>query len=448
MCRSIRTAFRTVGLLLAASVALAAAPPGLIHYQGVLRDASDAPLSGSYDMVFRLYDAPAGGQEILVDSHTSGSGGQVVVSGGLFSAEIGGGDVTDGAGPGTYGSLSDVFRDHASVYLEVEVAGETLLPRTRVLASAYALNADRLDGVDAADLAPVVHAHDGSDITTGTISNNRLDTGPGNGLDADTVDGMHAADFVPAASNAGLLHNVVRQGGTLNWQAASQVALKPGILGFSDGKVRQSTAVLVWDFANGVGELGLDTGIEAANTWYYMYAIPDSGDDDTFSAIASTSKPIEAGGAGPLDYAVHRYMGAFRNDGSSNIRRFYVLDRNRFQYGSSVAEEIFAGPTPVSQGPDFRNLSAFVPETAAAVALWEYHHGLDAWWLAYVDAGGSPAPFLFINHSGSGSVPTFSDGGEYLVPTPTSPKGYWRQWIVATWRNVYVSGWVDEYLDY
>ncbi|HZN02588.1 MAG TPA: hypothetical protein VFD06_03270, partial [Candidatus Polarisedimenticolia bacterium] len=34
---------------------LAADPPALMNYQGVLRDASDLPLSGSYDVTFRLY---------------------------------------------------------------------------------------------------------------------------------------------------------------------------------------------------------------------------------------------------------------------------------------------------------------------------------------------------------------------------------------------------------
>lgn len=323
MRRSTQMAFVAITLLLAANGAIAATPPGLIHYQGVLRDANDAPLSGSFDMVFRLYDAPAGGQEILVDSHTSGLGGQVVVSGGLFSAEIGGGDITDGAGPGTYLSLSDAFRDHAGAYLQVEVSGEILLPRTRVLSSAYALNADRLDGVDAGDLAAAVHAHDGTDITTGKVANARLNTGSGNGIDADTVDGLHASELVPATTNLSLASKAIRQGATLFWESVSQIRIKPGILGFPDGKVRETSVDLVWDFANGTGDLGLDTGIEAANTWYYLYAVPDDGDDDAFTVIASTGSPAQAGGAGPAGYAVHRFVGSFRNGSLSDIRKFY-----------------------------------------------------------------------------------------------------------------------------
>ena len=123
-----------------------ATPPALLNYQGVLRSASDSPLTGTYDMVFRFYDAASAGNEIMIDSHTAVSGGQVTVSGGLFNVQLGGGTITDGAGPGTYTSLANVFRDYAAVFLSVQVAAETLTPRTRVLSAAYAANATHLNG--------------------------------------------------------------------------------------------------------------------------------------------------------------------------------------------------------------------------------------------------------------------------------------------------------------
>jgi hypothetical protein len=39
------------------TAALAATPPALVHYQGVLRNASGAPLDGTYDMIFRFTTA-------------------------------------------------------------------------------------------------------------------------------------------------------------------------------------------------------------------------------------------------------------------------------------------------------------------------------------------------------------------------------------------------------
>ena len=136
-----------VSLAFASAVAaLAAPPPALINHQGVLRDAPDRPLSGTYDMTFRFCDAAVAGNEILVDAHTPGGGSAVVVSGGLFDVTLGGGTVSDGSGPGVYTSFADVFRDHATVYMSIQVGAETLSPRVRIVAAACALNASNPAG--------------------------------------------------------------------------------------------------------------------------------------------------------------------------------------------------------------------------------------------------------------------------------------------------------------
>jgi len=126
-------------------LAFAASPPLLMNYQGVLRDPAGNPISGSRDMVFALYDAAAGGNELFVDEHLTAGSGAVAVSNGVFSTAIGGGSVFDGAGPGTFASLGDVFRRLKTVYLEVRVGGETLNPRIRVVSSAYALDDTTID---------------------------------------------------------------------------------------------------------------------------------------------------------------------------------------------------------------------------------------------------------------------------------------------------------------
>ena len=133
---------------LAAGVSPAVAattPPALLNYQGVLRDAADKPRNGTFDMTFRFFDALTAGNEILIDAHASPSG--VVVVNGLFNVLLGSGTITDGAGAGTYVSLDAVFRDYDTVYLEVQIAGETLSPRTRVVAAPYSLNAANLGGL-------------------------------------------------------------------------------------------------------------------------------------------------------------------------------------------------------------------------------------------------------------------------------------------------------------
>lgn len=142
--------------LLAGTPCFAAGTPiPQINYQGVLRDAADAPLDGDYDMIFRFFSAPAGGDEILVDDWSMGVGGPVHVSKGLFNVALGAGFPTDGAGPGTYTALDQVFRDYSAVFLEVTIEGQVLTPRTLVLSAATALNAHRLDGKGTADFIDV-----------------------------------------------------------------------------------------------------------------------------------------------------------------------------------------------------------------------------------------------------------------------------------------------------
>ncbi|UCF81158.1 MAG: hypothetical protein JSV08_01685 [Acidobacteriota bacterium] len=139
-----------IAMLAAATLAFAqAAPPDLVNFQGVLRDSADAPLDGAYDMVFRFFDDPAAGEEILVDSHEAAGSGAVTVTGGLFNVSLGSGTVTDGSGPsGTYTTLTDMFRDYSAVYVEVQVGADpAMTPRIQVVSAAYALNAGNVGGV-------------------------------------------------------------------------------------------------------------------------------------------------------------------------------------------------------------------------------------------------------------------------------------------------------------
>ena len=86
----------------------AASPPPLVHYQGVLRDNNDKPLTGTFDMTFGFYDAQNAGPQILVDAHTGALA--VGATGGQFNVQLGSGTVSDGSGPGTYTALDQVCR--------------------------------------------------------------------------------------------------------------------------------------------------------------------------------------------------------------------------------------------------------------------------------------------------------------------------------------------------
>lgn len=138
--------FAVAAAIFATGAAFAAQGPAQINYQGVLRDAAGKPRTGSFDMVFRFYDALLAGNEILVDSHEVAGTGAVTATSGAFNVALGGGTVTDGSGPNTYVSLRDVFAQFGTVYLEVTVGGETLSPRTRLLSSAFAIASHGPDG--------------------------------------------------------------------------------------------------------------------------------------------------------------------------------------------------------------------------------------------------------------------------------------------------------------
>jgi hypothetical protein len=142
--------------LAASSAALAVGPPHRINYQGVLRDASGAPRTGSFDMTFRFFDDEDGGAEILVDAHLASGTGAVAALDGLFNVEIGSGNVMDGSAllPGDpYLSLARVFEDFTDVWMEIVVAGEVLVPRVSIVSAPFALQArTALDALNA-DLA-------------------------------------------------------------------------------------------------------------------------------------------------------------------------------------------------------------------------------------------------------------------------------------------------------
>ncbi|HKQ97749.1 MAG TPA: hypothetical protein VJV75_07740 [Candidatus Polarisedimenticolia bacterium] len=135
-------------LLLAAPQSAQAAGPALMHYQGVLRGSSGAPLNGAFDMTFRYFETESGPGELLVETHLAANAQAVTVDKGLFAVTLGSGTMLDGASPGLYLALADVFMNESNVWLEVQIGSETLAPRTRVGSSAYAYSAQDSDWLD------------------------------------------------------------------------------------------------------------------------------------------------------------------------------------------------------------------------------------------------------------------------------------------------------------
>lgn len=85
------------------------------------------------------------------------------------------------------------------------------------------------------------------------------------------------------------------------------------------------------------GDLGLDQGTEAADTWYYIHAIKNTV-TGAVSGLLSINKenPLL-----PTGYDVHRCIGAVRNDGSSNFRTFLQInERVHYAQGVKIANDV------------------------------------------------------------------------------------------------------------
>ena len=104
--------------LLSISTALAAIP-SVINYQGKLTDASDNPLTGSYNFVFKIYDVSTGGTALWSETQNN-----VVVTNGAFNTMLG--SVT---------AINLAFDNQ--YWFEVTVNGEVLTPRVQIGTVAY-----------------------------------------------------------------------------------------------------------------------------------------------------------------------------------------------------------------------------------------------------------------------------------------------------------------------
>ncbi len=121
--------------------------PGVLRqlsfYGSLKTDANIAVTDGVYDIVFKIYDAPTGGNLLWTGTHTAANGNAVTITNGFFNVLL---------GSGTGNTLSLDFNSD-TYYLGLTVGSDMeMTPRERIGASAYAFNADTVDGYHAHDL--------------------------------------------------------------------------------------------------------------------------------------------------------------------------------------------------------------------------------------------------------------------------------------------------------
>lgn len=103
-----------------------ATTPGQVSYQGLLLDDQGQPVTGNVDFVFTLYDADVSGSALWSESHAG-----VAVLDGVYDVVLG--ETTP---------ITPAIVSGGALYLEIEVEGETLAPRQRLVAVPYALQAE------------------------------------------------------------------------------------------------------------------------------------------------------------------------------------------------------------------------------------------------------------------------------------------------------------------
>jgi len=120
----------SAGALPLRAPAAAGTSTGTIAYQGRLADANGIPLTGTYNMIFRLYDAASGGTPLWTEQWTGSNG--VKVSDGLFNVML--------------GSLTPIptslVTDHASLFLGITVGtDDEMTPRVQLGSVPFAVQA-------------------------------------------------------------------------------------------------------------------------------------------------------------------------------------------------------------------------------------------------------------------------------------------------------------------
>ena len=175
-------------LLVPASTALAV-PLSLAH-QGYLADADGEAVTGSIVITFSLWDEAGSGSQVWSEARTV--------------------DVVDGSYSTLLGSetpIADVLRAEPALWLQLEIAGEALLPRHPVASAPYAVVADTAVNVEGGTVNASSVSVGGSEVIDGTGAW----TGGAGSIDwsavtgaPDTVGGLSCADGDRAVWNDGL----------------------------------------------------------------------------------------------------------------------------------------------------------------------------------------------------------------------------------------------------
>jgi len=170
--------------------------------------------------------------------------------------------------------------------------------------------------------------------------------------------------------------------------------------------------------------------------------VPKLTDDSQLAVRASVNPPY----TGPSGYTNYRYVGAIRNDSSSDLLLFYQKGDN-FDYAS---RQIVATDTTVDVSPVQQDLTSFVPRTASHANVLLYSQTTSGFgnmsvWVTGTQSGGMAAA-----HFWAGAPTNFTANNTIdFVPTPGDTKEIYTQKTSTAGINgseLAINGWIDGYL--
>lgn len=326
-------------------------PPHILSFQGRLSTANKEIVS-PVPMEFSFYDTsggnvppPTGGNQLW----TSGNCYVNVDKTGFFAVNLGAGRGNGHDDDNCGSDLGDIFSQHGSIWLQIQIRNEILFPRQLVKAVPYALNSDALDGYHAsasatANSIPVINAEgnlvintSGSAIiNTGDLSLKSLDGDlyflPGGGkvyIEGNlTISGQLAAEENITLTSKDGQTTIDSLGGslTLRTSASQDLAANAGLTLSTNGNVGIGTTSPGQKLTIAQGNLGFDFLQAPSDKNFIATEDAITANGLTGLTVPSTALTLDllAGDGGELAVGQHNYGVSFVSFDGSRYRETLV----------------------------------------------------------------------------------------------------------------------------
>lgn len=131
----------TILFALFSALIIKAEVPSLLSYQGYLTDSYGNPIAnGTYEIGFGIYDAPEQGHQLWSETYPS-----LTVANGLVAVLL-----------GSITPLNDSAFSSSERFLEITVAGEVIIPRTRFTTVGFSFRTSTIDGSSGGEISGLV----------------------------------------------------------------------------------------------------------------------------------------------------------------------------------------------------------------------------------------------------------------------------------------------------